>query len=68
MLDRILVFEQGRVIEEGTHEELVERQGGTYKRLFERQALGLVVDGAKVEDGETGFDDEADFSNSAVVY
>jgi ATP-binding cassette, subfamily B, bacterial len=44
MLDRILVFDQGRVIEEGTHETLVRRLGGTYKRLFERQALGLLVD------------------------
>jgi ATP-binding cassette subfamily B protein len=45
MLDRILVFEQGSVVEEGTHEELVERSGGVYKRLFERQALGLLPDG-----------------------
>ena len=43
MLDRILVFEQGRVVEEGTHAALVRRTEGTYKRLFERQALGLVV-------------------------
>jgi ATP-binding cassette subfamily B protein len=43
-LDRILVFEQGAVVEEGTHDELVRREGGTYKRLFERQALGFVVE------------------------
>ncbi len=40
-LDRLLVFEKGRVIEEGTHEQLVGRDGGTYRRLFERQALEL---------------------------
>jgi ATP-binding cassette subfamily B protein len=62
MLDRILVFEHGRITEEGTHEELVLREGGTYKRLFERQALGLLVD-----DEEAEFDDEADFSDSAVA-
>jgi ATP-binding cassette, subfamily B, bacterial len=62
MLDRILVFERGRVVEEGTHEELVRCEGGTYRRLFERQALGLVVD------DETTCDDESDFSGSAVVY
>ena len=45
MLDRILVFEQGAVVEEGRHEELVRRPGGVYKRLFERQALGLLPDG-----------------------
>lgn len=44
MLDRILVFDNGRVVEEGTHNTLVRKLGGTYKRLFERQALGLVPD------------------------
>jgi len=44
MLDRILVFEHGRVVEEGTHEALVRRSEGVYKRLFERQALGLFVE------------------------
>jgi ATP-binding cassette subfamily B protein len=43
MLDRILVFDQGRIAEEGTHDALVRRTEGTYKRLFERQALGLFV-------------------------
>jgi ATP-binding cassette subfamily B protein len=62
MLDRILVFDRGRVVEEGTHEELVRREGGTYRRLFERQALGLVVD-----DEDTA-DDESDFSDSVASY
>jgi len=44
MLDRILVFDRGRIVEEGTHETLVRKLGGTYKRLFEKQALGLVTD------------------------
>ena len=44
MLDRILVFDQGRIAEQGTHDMLVRQLGGTYKRLFERQALGLIVD------------------------
>jgi len=50
MLDRILVFEHGRVVEEGNHEELVRRPGGVYKRLFERQALGLLPDGNQDQD------------------
>jgi ATP-binding cassette subfamily B protein len=40
-LDRILVFDNGRIAEEGTHAQLLLKTGGTYKRLFERQALGL---------------------------
>jgi len=44
MLDRILVFDSGRIAEEGTHDTLVRKRGGTYKSLFERQALGLLVD------------------------
>ena len=40
-LDRLLVFEKGRVIEEGTHDVLVRAEGGIYRRLFERQALTL---------------------------
>jgi ATP-binding cassette subfamily B protein len=52
MLDRILVFDQGRVVEEGTHDELVRRAGGTYKRLFEKQALGLLVAEEDLDDAE----------------
>jgi ATP-binding cassette subfamily B protein len=52
MLDRILVFDGGEIVEEGTHDMLVQKAGGTYKRLFERQALGLLVDD---EEDETEF-------------
>ncbi len=52
MLDRILVFDQGRVVEEGTHVALVGRTEGAYKRLFERQALGLIVEQADLEEAE----------------
>ena len=41
-VDRILVFDQGRIVEQGSHAELVRREGGHYRALFERQALGLV--------------------------
>lgn len=41
-LDRLLVFDAGKVVEEGTHAELVARPDGIYRKLFERQAMELV--------------------------
>ena len=40
-LDRLLVFDKGRIVEEGNHERLIRLNGGIYRRLFERQALEL---------------------------
>jgi ATP-binding cassette subfamily B protein len=37
-LDRILVFDHGRIVEQGTHAALAARPGGLYRGLFERQA------------------------------
>jgi ATP-binding cassette subfamily B protein len=40
-LDRILVFDQGRIVEDGAHEELLARQG-FYYRLWSMQAGGFL--------------------------
>lgn len=36
-MDRILVFDQGKVIEEGTHQELLEKEG-RYAQLWKMQS------------------------------
>jgi ATP-binding cassette, subfamily B, bacterial len=46
-MDRILVFEHGRIVEEGDHEALLRRPQGHYRRLFERQSGDIV--GSPVE-------------------
>jgi ATP-binding cassette, subfamily B, bacterial len=38
-LDRILVFDRGEIVEQGTHAALANRTGGIYRGLFERQVL-----------------------------
>jgi len=35
--DRILVMDRGKIIEEGTHEELLKVKGGNYSKLYEVQ-------------------------------
>jgi ATP-binding cassette subfamily B protein len=45
-LDRILVFDQGRIAEQGTHALLSRRSGGIYRSLFERQASEFMTSAA----------------------
>jgi ATP-binding cassette, subfamily B, multidrug efflux pump len=40
-LDRLIVIEKGRIVEEGTHGELLEREG-LYARLWRRQSGGFL--------------------------
>ena len=40
-LDRVIVLDRGRIVEEGTHEELT-RRGGLYADLWKRQSGGFL--------------------------
>jgi ABC-type multidrug transport system fused ATPase/permease subunit len=42
-MDRIVVLEQGRIVEDGSHEALV-RQGGVYASLWNSQVSGFIPD------------------------
>jgi ATP-binding cassette subfamily B multidrug efflux pump len=40
-MDRLIVMDQGRIVEDGTHEELLAR-GGLYAQLWQRQSGGFI--------------------------
>ena len=40
-MDRLVVMDKGRIVESGTHQQLLE-QGGVYARLWQRQSGGFL--------------------------
>ena len=40
-MDRILVFEDGRIVEEGSHAELMAKKGGRFRALHAVQLAGI---------------------------
>jgi ATP-binding cassette subfamily B multidrug efflux pump len=49
-LDRLVVLDQGRIVETGSHAELLARRG-TYWRLWQRQSGGFLQEEAALADG-----------------
>lgn len=42
-MDRIIVIENGKIVEDGTHEKLLENKSGVYHKLWEIQAGGFEI-------------------------
>jgi ATP-binding cassette subfamily B protein len=40
-MDRIIVIEKGKIVEDGNHEELIKKENGIYKNLWQIQASGF---------------------------
>jgi ATP-binding cassette, subfamily B, multidrug efflux pump len=49
-MDRLVVLDRGRIVEQGTHEELL-RRGGHYADLWRRQSGGF-LDAGNMEAAE----------------
>lgn len=43
-MDRIIVLQHGKIIEDGTHNELLKKQNGIYKKLWNIQAWGFLIE------------------------
>lgn len=48
-MDRILVFNKGKIVEDGSHDELLTNQNGVYKKLWDAQVGGYLGDGEIME-------------------
>ncbi len=51
-MDRILVLDQGRIVEDGSHRELLKNPESLYRKLWTLQAGGFIVDEQAEEDPE----------------
>jgi ATP-binding cassette subfamily B protein len=71
-LDRILVFDHGRIVEDGSHAELLAQQGAYY-RLWSKQSDGFLSDSEsgepapRLEKLPAGSQPEADPLEQAVL-
>lgn len=57
-MDRIIVFDNGKIIEQGSHNELLKNKDSLYKKLWELQAGGFLKEDDDAEDQEDTEDAE----------
>ncbi len=62
-MDKIVVIDNGKITEQGTHEELLNKEGGLYGKLWELQAGGFLktdgdIDKEKDKEKEDDFEEE----------
>jgi ATP-binding cassette subfamily B multidrug efflux pump len=62
-MDRLIVIDEGRVVEEGTHAQLL-TLGGTYARLWARQSGGFIE---ADEDARAANDQDDDFADDEDI-
>lgn len=60
-MDRLIVLDQGRIIEEGSHDELI-HQNGLYAQLWARQSGGFINMDEHQEDEYENVDEKTDAS------
>lgn len=57
-MDRIIVVDQGKIMEQGSHSELLANENSLYKKLWELQAGGFLC--SEPEEDEESFDEDDD--------
>jgi ATP-binding cassette subfamily B multidrug efflux pump len=63
-MDRLIIMEKGRIVEDGSHEELL-RQGGLYASLWARQSGGFLFEERKSSDPLTERDRYSEMQGAA---
>jgi ATP-binding cassette subfamily B multidrug efflux pump len=43
-MDRIIVMDKGKIVEQGTHKQLLQKRGGIYAKLWKMQSGGFLRD------------------------
>jgi ATP-binding cassette, subfamily B, multidrug efflux pump len=51
-MDRLVVMDKGRIVEEGSHQDLLKKKNGLYASLWKRQSGGFLMEDEAVEAAE----------------